>query len=90
MPSVCAGYGLAEGTEEETFRSKFKYVMARLEPLPAAEVLWIARAVPDEEGHADLGEALAKFRARRPTNHSADAPAHRCGDRCRVFVRQFG
>jgi hypothetical protein len=61
VPGICAGYGLAEGTEEEAFRSKFKYVMARLQPLPAAEVLRIARAVQSEEDSADLDEALAKF-----------------------------
>jgi hypothetical protein len=61
VPGICAGYGLAEGTEEEAFRSKFKYVMARLEPLPSAEILKIARAVQSEEESADLDEALAKF-----------------------------
>ena len=61
VPSICAGYGLAEGTEEEAFRSKFKYVMARLQSLPAAEVLRIARAVQREEDSANLDEALAKF-----------------------------
>jgi hypothetical protein len=52
---------LAEGTEEEAFRSKFKYVIARLAPLLATEVLRIARAVQNEEDSADLDEALAKF-----------------------------
>jgi hypothetical protein len=61
VPGICTRYGLAEGTEEEAFRSKLKYAMARLESLPATEILRIARAVQDEEGHADLGEALAKF-----------------------------
>lgn len=32
--------------------------MTRLESLPATEFV---RAVQDEEGHVDLGEALAKF-----------------------------
>jgi hypothetical protein len=61
VPNICARYGLAEGTEEEAFRSKFKSVMARLGPLAAAEILRIARTVQDEEGNADLDEALAKF-----------------------------
>jgi hypothetical protein len=61
VPGICAGYGLAEGTEEEAFRSKFKYVMTRLQPLPASEILRIARAVQSEEESADLDEALAKF-----------------------------
>jgi hypothetical protein len=61
VPGICAGYGLAEGTEEEAFRSKFKYVMTRLQPLPAVEILRIARAVQSEEESADLDEALAKF-----------------------------
>jgi hypothetical protein len=61
VPGICAGYGLAEGTEEEAFRSKFKYVMNRLQPLPAVEILRIARAVQSEEESADLDEALAKL-----------------------------
>jgi hypothetical protein len=35
--------------------------MTRLQPLPAAEILRIARAVQSEEESADLDEALAKF-----------------------------
>jgi AbiJ N-terminal domain 3/Abortive infection C-terminus len=61
VPGICVGYGLAEGTEEEAFRSKFKYVMARLQSLPAAEILRIARAAQAEEASTDLDEALAKF-----------------------------
>lgn len=61
VPDICARYGLAAGTEEEAFRSKFKYVIARMESIPAAQVLRVARAVQNEEGDADLGEALAKL-----------------------------
>jgi hypothetical protein len=35
--------------------------MTRPESLPATEILRVARAVQDEEGHVDLSEALAKF-----------------------------
>lgn len=55
------GIRIGRRTEEEAFRSKFKYVMTRLQPLPAAEILRIARAVQSEEESADLDEALAKF-----------------------------
>jgi AbiJ N-terminal domain 3/Abortive infection C-terminus len=61
VPSVCVRYGLAEGTNEEAFSSKYKYVMQRVQSLPAEEVLKIARALQDDEGHHDLGEALAKI-----------------------------
>jgi hypothetical protein len=61
VPGICEGYGLAEGTDEEAFRSKFKYVMARLQPLSAEEILRIARAVQSAEDSADLDEAIAKL-----------------------------
>jgi hypothetical protein len=61
VPNICKRYGLADGTEEEAFRSKFKYVMQRIQSLPGAEVLRVARAVQIEEGDFALGEELAKF-----------------------------
>ena len=61
VPGVCVRYGLAEGSGEEAFRSKYKYVMQRVQTLPADEVLKVARALQSEEDHADLGEALAKI-----------------------------
>jgi hypothetical protein len=61
VPGICSRYGLAEGTDEEAFRSKFKYVMQRLHSLPSAEVLRVARAVQIEETSTELDEELAKF-----------------------------
>jgi hypothetical protein len=61
VPGICSGYGLADGAEEEAFRSKFKYVIQRLQNLPSAEVLRVARAVQLEEASAGLDEELAKF-----------------------------
>jgi hypothetical protein len=61
VPGVCARYGLADGSEEEAFRSKFKYVMQRVQHLPTVEVLRISRALQSDEPTAKLGEALAKF-----------------------------
>src|SRR6202040_2988492 len=60
-PSVCTRYGLAEGTNEDAFRSKYKYVIQRVQSLPADEVLRVARALQADEGSAELGEALAKI-----------------------------
>jgi hypothetical protein len=61
VPGICSGYGLSDGTDEEAFRSKFKYVMRRLQSLPSAEILRVARAAQLEEASAGLDEELAKF-----------------------------
>jgi hypothetical protein len=61
VAGICSRYGLADGTDEEAFRSKFKYVIQRLQSLPPAEVLRVARAVQLEEASAGLDEELAKF-----------------------------
>lgn len=61
VPAICVRYGLADGTSEEAFNSKYKYVSKRVQPLPADEILKIARALQAEENHHDLGEVLAKI-----------------------------
>jgi len=61
VPSVCLRYGLAEGTNDEAFSSKYRYVMQRLQSLTSGEVLKIARALQDDEGHQELEEVLAKI-----------------------------
>jgi hypothetical protein len=61
VPGVCSRYGLADGTGEEAFSSKFKYVMQRVQHLPSAEVLRVARALQLDEPNAELKEALTKF-----------------------------
>ncbi|WP_330085266.1 abortive infection family protein [Methylocystis iwaonis] len=61
VPRVCVRYGLASGTNEEAFQSKFKYVIQRVESLSADEVLRVARALQADEGNTELDEALAKI-----------------------------
>jgi hypothetical protein len=61
VPGACVRYGLAAGTDEEAFRSKYKYVIQRVQSLPAGEVVKVARALQSEEENAALGEALAKI-----------------------------
>jgi len=61
VPSICSRYGLADGTEEEAFRSKYKYVMQRVQHLPAAEVLRVACALQSDEPDRELEEMLTKF-----------------------------
>ena len=61
VPGICCRYGLADGTEQEAFASKFKYVSKRLQSLPAAEILRVARALQSDESSTELDEELAKF-----------------------------
>ena len=61
VPSVCCRYGLDDGTGEEAFQSKYKYVMRRVDRLPSDDILRIARALQSDEPSMDLGEVLAKF-----------------------------
>ena len=42
VPSVCCRYGLDDGTGEEAFQSKYKYVMRRVDRLPSDDILRIA------------------------------------------------
>lgn len=65
VPGVCSRYGLADGTGEEAFSSKHKYVMQRVQHLPASEVLRVARALQLDEPDAKLGETLTKFDEKR-------------------------
>jgi hypothetical protein len=55
VPGVCSRYGLADGTGEEAFSSKHKYVMQHVQHLPASEVLRVARALQLDEPDAKLG-----------------------------------
>jgi len=61
VPSVCKRFGLADGTGEEAFSSKNKYVMTRLKSLTPSAVLKVARDVQEEEQDFALGEQLAKI-----------------------------
>lgn len=53
--------GLAEGTSDEAFSSKYKYAQRRLASVAAPDVVGIARKLLAEVGHYSLSEALAKY-----------------------------
>lgn len=68
VPTVCSRYGLADGTEEEAFRSKYQYVSRRIEQVPGHDVLRIARELDSEESSFELAETLRKIDERaQPT-----------------------
>ena len=60
VPAICERIGLAGGTPEEAFSSKYKYAETRLAALQAADVLRAARALLQEEENFLLGEAANK------------------------------
>jgi hypothetical protein len=59
LPAVCVRYGLADGTEQEAFNSKFKYAHRRVTGLDPSELARVARALLEERPNADLAEQLA-------------------------------
>lgn len=59
VPGVCVRYGLANGTGEEAFNSKFRYVMKRLQSLNTGQVLGIGQALQSDCQDARLADALA-------------------------------
>ncbi len=61
VPAVCRRFGLADGTDEEAYRSKFTYVSNRTKELRSAQVLDLARAVQADMPSYPLGEVLAKI-----------------------------
>ena len=61
VPAVCRRFGLADGTDEEAYRSKFTYVSSRTKELRSAQVLDLARAVQADMPSYPLGEVLAKI-----------------------------
>ena len=61
VPSVCTRLGLEEGTEEEAFSGKYKYVSKRLAALPVERIVEIARQYLAEQDHFCLSEALQLF-----------------------------
>ncbi|MFT6089305.1 hypothetical protein [Sulfitobacter sp.] len=50
VPSICTRIGLSEGSEEEAFRSKFKYAQKRIAGLPADNLRKSAQQFHAEEG----------------------------------------
>jgi hypothetical protein len=62
VPGVCVRYGMADGTGDEAFSSKYKYVMSRAQHLTADKVMAVAEALHAETPDFSLGEAIAKIR----------------------------
>ncbi|MEU9835898.1 hypothetical protein AB0D67_30555 [Streptosporangium sp. NPDC048047] len=58
LPALCEHLGLAPGTEDEAFASKFRYVMARLRPLSLPQLVAVAQRFLDEHDDAKLEQAL--------------------------------
>ena len=65
VPAICVRYGLRDGEGQEAFQSKNKYVQIRLQEVPDAEVLRIARELHESTEDHDLGEMLAKLDERK-------------------------
>src|SRR5436190_11179177 len=61
VPGFCRRLGLADGTGEEAFSSKFKYAHKRLAEVDGARVLGIAREILSENAHFALSEQVAKI-----------------------------
>lgn len=60
VPSVCNRLGLAEGTTDEAFNSKFKYAKSRLMQVDAQAVLGMAKKLVEEVESFELSEVVAK------------------------------
>lgn len=58
VPGVCKRYGLAEGTGEEAFSGKFRYVMSRLHALNSAQVLQTGQAALGDYRDGALANAV--------------------------------
>ena len=59
VPGICSRIGLANGTEEEAYSSKNKYVSKRLAGLPCNEVLGATRKLLLSIDDFYLSEAVA-------------------------------
>ncbi|TIR50592.1 MAG: hypothetical protein E5X53_18835 [Mesorhizobium sp.] len=59
VPGVCNRLGLAAGTSEEAFNSKFKYASRRLAEIPAKRLTEIGRELLEETRDYGLSEAIA-------------------------------
>jgi hypothetical protein len=60
VPAVCIRLGLAEGTDDEAMRSKFRYVHSRLVPLSTARVVNVAKELLEQDWDFWLAELVAK------------------------------
>ncbi|EJC78426.1 hypothetical protein Rleg10DRAFT_7163 [Rhizobium leguminosarum bv. trifolii WSM2012] len=61
VPQICVRIGLADGTKEEAFASKYKYASARITGEPIEKILEAARAYLLEEESFALAEAVHKL-----------------------------
>src|SRR5215213_1976681 len=59
VPGVCARYSMAEGTGDEVFRGKYRYVLSRAQALTPEKLVQVAKALHAETPNFSLGEALA-------------------------------
>lgn len=59
VPGVCTRLGLAEGTSDEAFNSKFKYASKRLSQVPAKRLTEIGRDLLQETSDYELSEAIS-------------------------------
>ncbi|OJT96427.1 MAG: hypothetical protein BGN83_16245 [Rhizobium sp. 63-7] len=59
VPALCKQLGLADGTDEEAFRSKAKYAQVRLNGIDGAAVLVVARKLLSETTSYPLAECVA-------------------------------
>lgn len=61
VPALCRRLGLADGTEQEAFGSKFKYAQKRLVDVDGARLVKIARELLGEVEDFALGEIVSKI-----------------------------
>lgn len=61
VPALCRRLGLADGTEQEAFGSKFKYAQKRLAEVEGTLVIEIATALLGEVEHFALSEQVSKI-----------------------------
>lgn len=59
VPAVCVRYGMSGGEVSEAFSGKYKYVIARLFPLPTDQVVQIARTIVQDDGDEEIAALLA-------------------------------
>tara|TARA_E500000318_G_scaffold92395_1_gene90985 strand:+ start:618 stop:1805 length:1188 start_codon:yes stop_codon:yes gene_type:complete len=61
VPGLCRRLGLADGSEDEAFSSKYKYAHKRLVEASAEQVIESSRRFLSEEEHYELAETLSKL-----------------------------
>lgn len=61
VPAICTRLGLAEGTDDEAFQSKFKYAQKRLVGVGLPDLKRMAQNLLDEKGDYYLAEIVAKI-----------------------------